>query len=87
MEPMFFPVAVNPVIDGAVLHGSEGRFVDVNMTVEGIQSIETSGVATRHRDSADLPGDMLDPIPPKLTMTETVTRIPEIERYSAETFA
>jgi uncharacterized membrane protein len=47
MQTLFLPMAPNPVMGGHVLHVSEERVYDVDLTVEeGIRSIVTSGVAT-----------------------------------------
>ena len=47
MRTLFLPMAPNPVMGGHVLHVSEERVYDVDLTVEeGIRSIVTSGVAT-----------------------------------------
>jgi uncharacterized membrane protein len=46
MQTLFLPMAPNPVMGGFVIHVSEDRIIDVDMTVqEGIRSIVTSGVA------------------------------------------
>ena len=46
MQTLFLPMAPNPVMGGYVIHVSEDRVIDVDMTVqEGIRSIVTSGVA------------------------------------------
>jgi uncharacterized membrane protein len=51
MRTLFLPMAPNPVMGGHVLHVSEERVYDVDLTVEeGIRSIVTSGVATGEAD-------------------------------------
>jgi len=46
MRTVYMPMAPNPVMGGYVLHVSEDKVYDVDMSVEdGIQSIVTSGVA------------------------------------------
>jgi uncharacterized membrane protein len=54
MVTLFMPMAPNPVMGGYVVHVSEDRVYDVNMTVEeGIQSIVSSGVAVNDPDGTD----------------------------------
>ena len=46
MTTLYLPMAPNPVMGGHVVHISDDKVYDVNMTVEeGIQSIVTSGIA------------------------------------------
>jgi uncharacterized membrane protein len=53
MTTLFMPLAPNPVMGGFVLHVSDERVYDVDMTVEeGIRSIVTSGVAISPNDDA-----------------------------------
>jgi uncharacterized membrane protein len=58
---LFMPLAPNPVMGGYVVHVSDDRVYDVDMTVEeGIRSIVTSGVATGERTDAEPPEDLVD---------------------------
>lgn len=62
MVTLFMPMAPNPVMGGFVIHVSQDRVVDVDLTVEqGIRSIVTSGVAI---------GDDVEPEHRGLTETE-----------------
>ncbi|MFB6165533.1 MAG: DUF502 domain-containing protein [Haloarculaceae archaeon] len=60
MVTLFLPMAPNPVMGGYVLHVSEDRVIDVDMSVqEGIRSIVTSGVATDSAGDHSLSADEL----------------------------
>jgi uncharacterized membrane protein len=61
MQTLFLPMAPNPVMGGYVIHVSEERVTDVDMTVqEGIRSIVTSGVAIDDADQPALSADELE---------------------------
>ncbi|WP_135363368.1 DUF502 domain-containing protein [Halosimplex halophilum] len=58
---LFMPLAPNPVMGGYVVHVSDDRVYDVDLTVEeGIRSIVTSGVATGDRTDEDPPEELVD---------------------------
>ncbi|WP_436931204.1 DUF502 domain-containing protein [Halosimplex halobium] len=58
---LFMPLAPNPVMGGYVIHVSEDRVYDVDLTVEeGIRSIVTSGVATGERTEEEPPEELVD---------------------------
>ncbi|QLD84378.1 DUF502 domain-containing protein [Natronomonas halophila] len=62
MITLFMPMAPNPVMGGFVIHVSQERVVDVDLTVEqGIRSIVTSGVVfgDESDDLADLDEEQL----------------------------
>jgi uncharacterized membrane protein len=85
MVTLFLPMAPNPVMGGYVLHVSEDRVVDVDMTVEeGIQSIVTSGVATGSRSQKDLSDTMLNRLQDRLDATNSVVSMQDLERYASE---
>ncbi|MFB6301265.1 MAG: DUF502 domain-containing protein [Haloferacaceae archaeon] len=88
MVTVFLPMAPNPVMGGYVLHVSEDRVLDVDMSVEeGIQSIVTSGVATGERTRSELSEDMLDRFDRRLEATDLVASFEELERYAADASA
>jgi len=61
MTTLFMPMAPNPVMGGFVIHVSEERVHDVDLTVEeGVRSIVTSGVATGESDTPDQDGELVD---------------------------
>jgi uncharacterized membrane protein len=58
---LFMPLAPNPVMGGYVIHVSDDRVYDVDLTVEeGIRSIVTSGVATGERSDEEPPEELVD---------------------------
>ncbi|WP_436910650.1 DUF502 domain-containing protein [Halosimplex marinum] len=58
---LFMPLAPNPVMGGYVIHVSDDRVYDVDLTVEeGIRSIVTSGVATGERTEGEPPEELVD---------------------------
>ena len=60
MTTLFMPMAPNPVMGGFVIHVTDERVHDVDLTVEeGIRSIVTSGVATGEA-RADHDGELVD---------------------------
>jgi uncharacterized membrane protein len=84
MVTVFLPMAPNPVMGGHVLHVSEERVRDVDMTVEeGIQSIVTSGVATGKRSEEAFTDGMLDRFERRLEAADVVD-IEDLEAYAAD---
>jgi len=60
MTTLFMPMAPNPVMGGFVMHISEERVHDVDLTVEqGVRSIVTSGVAV-NGDDGRTDGEIVD---------------------------
>lgn len=85
MVTLFLPMAPNPVMGGYVLHVSEDRVFDVEMSVEeGIQSIVTSGVATGHQTREELPEDIIDRLNRRLEAADIVTHIGDLGQYAAD---
>jgi len=61
MTTLFMPLAPNPVMGGYVVHVSQDRVYDVDMTVEeGIRSIVTSGVATGDTEPKEYSDQLVD---------------------------
>jgi hypothetical protein len=61
MTTLFLPMAPNPVMGGHVVHVSNDRVYDVDLTVEeGIRSIVTSGVATGESTTVERDGKLVD---------------------------
>ncbi|MEA5388421.1 DUF502 domain-containing protein [Haloarculaceae archaeon H-GB11] len=77
MQTLFLPMAPNPVMGGYVIHVSDDRVYDVDMTVEeGIQSIVTSGVATGNRERGDVTEGMRDRLDRMLD--DTVVKLDQV---------
>jgi len=76
MVTLFMPMAPNPVMGGFVIHVSQDRVVDADITVEqGLRSIVTSGVALTDGDAADIRGLSPDEM-------ETLGSIERIEQHT-----
>jgi len=85
MATLFLPMAPNPVMGGYVLHVSEERVYDVDMSVEeGIQSIVTSGVATGRRSDEKFTEGMLDRFERRLDAADVMIGIEELEDYAVD---
>ncbi|MFB6101468.1 MAG: DUF502 domain-containing protein [Haloplanus sp.] len=85
MVTLFLPMAPNPVMGGYVLHVTEERVFDVDMTVEeGIQSIVTSGVATGRRSDEAFSEGMLDRFERRLDAADVVTSLEELEDFAVD---
>jgi uncharacterized membrane protein len=86
MVTVFLPLAPNPVMGGYVLHVSEERVHDVDLTVEeGIQSIVTSGVATGQRSGSEyeFSEGMFDRVNRRLEAADLVD-IGDLEAYAVD---
>lgn len=88
MVTVFLPMAPNPVMGGFVLHLSQERVHDVDLTVEeGIQSIVTSGVATGIHPDEEVPQDMIDRMQRRLDDRGILARFEHLESYAADASA
>jgi hypothetical protein len=84
MQTLFLPMAPNPVMGGYVIHVSEERVIDVDMTVqEGIRSIVTSGVAIDDADDPALSAEEME----RLSSDPQVKEVPGAEPPGATDLA
>ncbi|MFB6134165.1 MAG: DUF502 domain-containing protein [Halanaeroarchaeum sp.] len=88
MVTVFLPMAPNPVMGGFVLHLSQERIYDVDLSVEeGIQSIVTSGVATGAHPDDEVTQDMLDHVQRRLDDADIIAEFEDLESYAADATA